>query len=68
MTPAASQVRTPKSTGVGRDVGKPMRVSIADDQLEVSAVLSDAEAVDRLIEILEANKALLPNKNTGDTK
>ena len=49
-------------------MGKPMRVSIADDQLEVSAVLSDAEAVDRLIEILEANKALLPNKNTGDTK
>jgi Tfp pilus assembly protein PilN len=33
------------------------------DQLEVSATLEDADAVDRLIAILQANKALLPAKN-----
>jgi hypothetical protein len=38
----------------------PMRVSFNGDLLEVSAVLSDAAAVDRLIKALEANKALLP--------
>jgi hypothetical protein len=30
--------------------------------LEVSAVLADADAVDRLMKALEANKALLPTK------
>jgi hypothetical protein len=30
--------------------------------LEVSAVLADAEAVDRLVKALEANKQLLPAK------
>jgi hypothetical protein len=38
----------------------PMRVSFNGDLLEVSAVLSDAAAVDRLVKALEANKALLP--------
>jgi hypothetical protein len=37
-----------------------MRVSFNGDLLEVSAVLSDAAAVDRLVKALEANKALLP--------
>jgi hypothetical protein len=30
--------------------------------LEVSAVLTDGESVDRLIKALQANKALLPEK------
>jgi hypothetical protein len=38
----------------------PMRVSFNGDLLEVSAVLADAAAVDRLVKALEANKALLP--------
>ncbi len=38
----------------------PMRVSFNGDILEVSAVLADAAAVDRLVKALEANKALLP--------
>ena len=37
-----------------------MRVSFNGDLLEVSAVLADAAAVDRLVKALEANKALLP--------
>jgi hypothetical protein len=40
----------------------PMRVSFNGDLLEVSAVLADAEAVDRLVKALQANKALLPDK------
>jgi hypothetical protein len=40
----------------------PMRVSFNGDLLEVSAVLADAAAVDRLVKALEANKALLPAK------
>ena len=32
------------------------------DRIEVSAVLSDAESVERLIRALEANKPLLPEK------
>jgi hypothetical protein len=39
-----------------------MRVSFNGDLLEVSAVLADAEAVDRLVKALQANKALLPDK------
>jgi hypothetical protein len=39
-----------------------MRVSFNGDLLEVSAVLADAEAVDRLVKALQANKALLPEK------
>jgi hypothetical protein len=38
----------------------PMRVSFNGDLLEVSAVLADAGAVDRLVKALEANKSLLP--------
>ena len=43
----------------------PMRVSFNGDLLEVSAVLADAEAVDRLVKALQANKALLPDKKPG---
>ncbi|MCH7889635.1 MAG: hypothetical protein IIA00_10225 [Proteobacteria bacterium] len=39
-----------------------LRVSFTDDRLEVTAGLIDAEAVDRLIKVLEANKPLLPQK------
>lgn len=39
-----------------------MRVSFNGDLLEVSAILGDAEAVDRLVKTLQANKALLPEK------
>jgi hypothetical protein len=39
-----------------------MRVSFNGDLLEVSAVLADAESVDRLVKALQANKALLPEK------
>ena len=57
MTPATQQTREVRPREL-----KPLRVAIEDDQLQVSAVLADAEAVDRLIEILMANKALLPAK------
>lgn len=38
------------------------RVSLTDDRLEVSGNLLDVETVERLIKVLEANKALLPAK------
>ncbi len=44
----------------------PMRVSFNGDLLEVSAVLADAAAVDRLVKALEANKALLPTNPKKD--
>jgi len=44
----------------------PMRVSFNGDLLEVSAVLADAEAVDRLVRALQANKALLPEKRKDE--
>lgn len=44
--------------------GGPMRVSFNGDLLEVSAVLADADAVDRLVKALQANKALLPEKKS----
>ena len=46
-------------------VGAPMRVSFNGDLLEVSAVLADADAVDRLVKALQANKALLPEKKSN---
>lgn len=62
MTPAAHQpsgggVRPPPPAPAG-----PMRVSFNGALLEVSAVLADAEAVERLVKALQANKALLPEK------
>ena len=33
-----------------------------------SAILADAEAVDRLVKALQANKALLPEKKVAPTK
>jgi hypothetical protein len=44
----------------------PMLVSFNGDLLEVSAVLSDAAAVDRLVKALEANKTLLPSSAKKD--
>jgi hypothetical protein len=44
----------------------PMRVLFNGDLLEVSAVLTDAAAVDRLVKALEANKALLPLTSKKD--
>jgi hypothetical protein len=44
----------------------PMRVSFNGDLLEVSAVLTDAEGVDRLVKALQANKALLPEKKKDE--
>lgn len=44
----------------------PMRIAFDGDQLEVSAILTDAEAVDRLIRALTANKSLLPAKPKVD--
>jgi hypothetical protein len=46
----------------------PMRVSFNGDLLEVSAILADAEAVDRLVKALQANKSLLPEKKMPETK
>ena len=43
-----------------------MCVSFNGNQLEVSAVLADAEAVDRLVKALQANKTLLPGKNIDE--
>ena len=37
-----------------------MRVTIVDDHLEVSAVLTNAEAVDNLVKALQATKQMLP--------
>ena len=49
--------------------GTPMSVSFTGDRLQVSAVLEDGEAVDKLIKALDANKALLPPKREpGDQK
>jgi hypothetical protein len=40
----------------------PIAVMFNGDRLEVSAVLTDGESVERLIMALEANKPLLPGK------
>ncbi len=42
--------------------GAPMRISFNGELLEVSAIIADGEAVDRLVKALQANKALLPDK------
>lgn len=39
----------------------PMKVAFTGERLEVTAWLGDAEAVDKLIKVLEANKPLLPS-------
>jgi hypothetical protein len=51
-----------RSAPSGPPQSGPMRVSFNGDLLEVSAILADAEAVDRLVKALQANKALLPEK------
>lgn len=44
----------------------PMSVSFTGDRLQVSAVLEDVEAVDKLIKALTATKALLPEKKADE--
>ena len=44
-----------------------MRVAVADDHLEVVAHLLDSQSVDRLIDVLNANKALLPATPPAET-
>lgn len=44
----------------------PMRVAFDGDRLEVSAMLTDVDAVDQLIRALTATKALLPSKPKSD--
>ena len=46
--------------------GDPMSVMFNAGELEISAVLSDAESVERLIKVLEANKSLLSGKADKD--
>jgi hypothetical protein len=53
---------TGTSTVSARGIAKPMSVMFNGDRLEVSAILADAESVERLIRALEANKPLLPEK------
>ncbi len=43
-----------------------MSVSFTGDRLQVSAVLEDGEAVDKLIKALTATKALLPSKKVEE--
>ena len=43
-----------------------MSVIFNAGELEISAVLSDAESVERLIKVLEANKSLLSGKADKD--
>jgi hypothetical protein len=43
-----------------------MSVAFNGDRLEVSATLSDGEAVDKLIRALQATEALLPEKTAGE--
>lgn len=64
QTASHQQARTPPSTP------GPMSVSFNGDSLQVSAVLEDGDAVDKLIKALTANKVLLPEKrpsNEGPT-
>ena len=61
--PALGAVGVGSISGVtAKGAVRPMSVLFNGDQLEVSAVLGDAESVDRLIKALEANKPLLPEK------
>jgi hypothetical protein len=43
-----------------------MKVAFTGDRLEVAAFLNDAEAVEKLIKVLEANKPLLPKSTKGN--
>ena len=63
QTPAGQQA--PRFTPPPPLQPGPMRVSFNGDLLEVSAILADAEAVDRLVKALQANKALLPEKKVA---
>ncbi len=44
----------------------PMKVAFTGDRLEVTAFLGDADAVDKLIRVLEANKPLLPKSKESE--
>jgi len=45
-----------------------MTVTFNGDQLEISALLSDGESIDRLITVLEANKPFLPRRHGSRKK
>jgi hypothetical protein len=64
QTPAGHQGLAARANPPPPALG-PMRVSFNGDLLEVSAILADAEAVDRLVKALQANKALLPEKKVA---
>jgi hypothetical protein len=46
----------------------PMKVAFNGERLEITAYLSDADSVDKLIKVLEANKPLLPEKPKSDSQ
>jgi hypothetical protein len=58
----ATSSSSAKSTAVGvtTPIATPMSVLFDGNHIEIKAVLSDIESVDRLIRALEANKPLLP--------
>ena len=56
----------PMIEGMSVPSANPMKVVMTGDRIEVMALLSDAEAVDKLIKFLEANKPLLPAKPKSD--
>lgn len=68
LTEGSSQIEAQRQIpqhqpSVMRPMGK-MRVALTDDHLEVTASLLDSQSVDRLIDVLNANKVLLPAKSS----
>ena len=61
MAEPSPQQRTPANTAVSK-----LQVSIVDDRLEVTAVLTDSDEVDRLISILTNNKHFVPFRNSHE--
>ena len=59
---ASTQIGGKTGISAQATVIRPLSVMFNGERLEVSAILDDAEGVDRLIKALEANKALLPGK------
>jgi hypothetical protein len=64
VAPHAAASSSAKSTvsGSTTPIATPMSVLFDGNQIEITAVLSDVESVDRLIRALEANTPLLPAK------
>lgn len=59
---ASTHIGAKTNMSVQATVIRPLSVMFNGERLEVSAILDDAEGVDRLIKALEANKSLLPDK------